>query len=185
MDSTSPSTASPLPSLVTAPYRVRLPILTDATSLTRRTRPFADFSTTCSRSCGVWIAPSALTTSVFSPSFSLPAPSFLLFAAMASARSVMPRPAAVILALSGRTSKTRTSPPSELTSATPGMVRSAGRIVQSSRVRFSSRDSLSPSTVNMKTSDSGVETGASPPETLAGSSPRTLARRSDTCWRAQ
>jgi hypothetical protein len=34
---------------------------------------------------------------------------------------------------SGTTSKLRTSPPSAFTSATPGSVRSAGRITQSSR----------------------------------------------------
>ena len=96
----------------------------------------------------------------------------------------MPRPALASAIGSGRTSKVRTKPPSALTSATPGTVRSAGRIVQSSRVRFSSR-LKGPSIVNMKMSDNGVEIGAMPPDTAGGRSPITPDRRSATCWRAQ
>ena len=141
-----------------------------ATSRMRRTLPSSDLRTTCSRSPGVRIAPSARTTSAFSPSESRPAPSLRLLAAIASLMSAMPRPAAASAALSGTTSNVRTRPPSALTSATPGIVRSAGRIVQSSRLRRSSRLRLPPSIVNMNTSDSGVEIGARPPETFDGSS---------------
>ena len=87
--------------------------------------------------------------------------------------------------MSGTTSKVRTSPPSALTSATPGTVRSAGRITQSSRLRRSARDSPSPSTVNISISPSGVVMGAIPPVTLAGSRSQTPFSRSATCWRAQ
>ena len=64
--------------------------------------------------------------------------------------------------MSGITSKLFTMPPSAFTSATPLMLRSAGRIVQSSSVRFSVRE-ISPSMVNIKTSPNGVVIGASPP----------------------
>ncbi|OIQ69583.1 hypothetical protein GALL_488150 [mine drainage metagenome] len=85
---------------------------------------------------------------------------------------------------SGRTLNARLSPPSMLTSATPGTVRSAGRSTHCSTWRFSASDAP-PSSVNMYKSDSGVVTGASPPCTAVGSSPRTLASASATCWRAQ
>ena len=39
--------------------------------------------------------------------------------------------------------------------------------------------------VNISISPSGVVIGAMPPETLAGRSFMTPARRSATCWRAQ
>lgn len=78
----------------------------------------------------------------------------------------------------------RTSPPRLFTSATPGTVRSCGRIVQSSRVRFSCSE-IGPSMVNMNISPSGVVIGARPPLAPGGRLPITPARRSPTCWRAQ
>ena len=95
----------------------------------------------------------------------------------------MPRPCSA--ALSGTISKARTTPPSEFTSATPGSVRSAGRITQSSRLRRSAAVRSPPSMVNMNISPSGVVMGASPPLTVAGRSLITLFKRSVTCCRAQ
>ena len=97
----------------------------------------------------------------------------------------MRTPADSIAASLGTTSYVATCPPSAFTSATPGMVRSAGRMVQSSSVRRSASERLPPSMVNMKISDSGVAMGASPPETVSGSWPITPDSRSPTCWRAQ
>ena len=83
------------------------------------------------------------------------------------------------------TSKARTTPPSEFTSATPGTVRSAGRMTQSSRLRRSARDNPSPSMVNMNISPKGVVIGAIPPVMPAGRLAVNPPRRSLTCWRAQ
>jgi len=127
---------------------VRLPVPTVATSPTR-TIPFVRLATTtASRSATERIAPAARTISASSPFASRPAPSLRFPLSIAALRSATLRPACASFVGSGRTSKVRTVPPSALTSATPGTVRSAGRMVQSSSVRFSSRLS-GPSIVNM------------------------------------
>jgi hypothetical protein len=114
-----------------------------------------------------------------------PAPSLLLLSARASRRLAMLTPNAAMRSVLGSTSKVSTSPPRALTSATPAIVRSSGRMVQSSTRRLSAKEKFSPSTVNMYSSDSGVVMGAKPPLTPAGKSPITPFKRSDTCWRAQ
>ena len=137
------------------------------------------------KSSSVLIAPSTRTTNASSPAVSRPAPSLLLLEIKDWRISVMVTPMAAILEVLGITSKVRTSPPNELTSATPGMVRSSGRITQSRTRRFSANPKPSPSSVNMYTSLSGVVIGAKPPLTLAGKSRMTELNRSETCWRAQ
>ena len=74
---------------------------------------------------------------------------------------VMPR--AAIAAAEGATSNVRTNPPNTLMSATPGRPRSAGRIVQSTRLRICCGYSVSDSMVNISISPSGVTIGARPP----------------------
>ncbi len=96
----------------------------------------------------------------------------------------MVTPRAASAALFATTSKVRTSPPRELTSATPGRVRSAGRTTQSSSARRSA-SGRSPSTVNMNISPSGVVIGARPPVLPDGRSRAMPERRSATWLRAQ
>ena len=158
---------------------------TAATSPTRTGVPSRLETTTARTSSRLRMAPSARTTSDSSPSDRRPAPSLRLFASSAccSAPSVTPRAASA--ALSGTTSKLRTSPPRAFTSATPGRVRSAGRITQSSRPRRSSRVRSPPSMVNMNISPSGVVIGARPPSAPGGRSRRMPLRRSVTWLRAQ
>ena len=177
---TSPCTASPMPSLVTEPYRVNAPMRTVATSPTRTTPPSRDMTTIERRSSSEVTLPSVRTRRASPPSETRPAPSFLLFASNAffSVSAVMP--CAPIAVEFGTTSKLRTSPPSALTSATPGSVRNAGRIVQSSKLRRSIRERPPPSIVNMNISPSGVVMGASPPDTLDGNSFVMLLKRSAT-----
>jgi hypothetical protein len=86
---------------------------------------------------------------------------------------------------SGATSKVRTKPPIEFTSATPGTSRSAGRRVQSTRWRRAIGSSPPPSTVNTSISERGVTTGAKPPEAPSGNWSWTSRSRSLTCTRAQ
>ena len=114
-----------------------------------------------------------------------PAPSLALFFMRLWRRSAKETPRAAIRDTLGMTSKVCTSPPSELTSATLGKVRNAGRIIQSSTRRFSARLKASPSSVNMTMSLSGVVIGARPPVTPWGNSGRMPASRSATCCRAQ
>ena len=174
---TMPSTASPAPSRVTAPYRVTPSMRTWATS-PRRTGavPLAPARRIRrDKSSKVWIAPSARTISVSSPASRRPAPSLRLLRPIAVMTSEKLRPAAESRARSGTTAKLLASPPSTLTSATPGSVRRAGRSVQSSRARRSLNVRPPPSMVNMNTSDSGVEIGASPPLTPSGRLPETPA----------
>ena len=125
--------------------------------------------------------PSERTSNTSSPSPSRPAPSLRLLARTASLSCAIATPAAAIRMGSGTTSKARTTPPRELTSATPGTVRSAGRIAQSRMLRRSASDSPSPSTVNMNISPKGVVIGAMPPLMPGGKSSVIPPRRSPTC----
>ena len=146
--------------------------------------PFSTLTTIWRTSSSVFIRPSDRTSSASSPSLMRPAPSLRLLAANASPNNRGLTPRAAIRCGSGITSKLRTYPPSEFTSATPGTVRNAGRITQSSIVRRSVR-LISPSTVNMNISPSGVVIGAMPPSMSVGRLPHAALSRSATCWRAQ
>ena len=128
--------------------------------------------------------PSVRTNSASSFSEMRPAPSLRLFTSSACCNSASEIDLPASAAISGITSKLFTMPPSALTSATPLILRSTGRIVQSSRVRFSVRE-ISPSMVNIKTSPSGVVIGARPPSIVLGRLASTPDSRSLTCWRAQ
>ena len=158
---------------------------TVATSATRTTPPSRLAITMARKSSKVLTLPSERTNSVSSPEDKRPAPSLRLFISSAFCSMSRVTPRAFIATLSGITSKLRTKPPKELTSATPGKVRSAGRIVQSSSVLRSMVDRSPPSIVNMNISPSGVVMGAKPPDTPAGNSFCTLLSRSATCCRAQ
>ena len=136
-------------------------------------------------SSNVLIRPSALTIKASSPSFIRPAPSLLLFLSSVVINFSILIPLADNLVLSGTTSKLLTKPPKELTSATPGTVRSAGRITQSSKSRRSIKLKSPPSTANINISPKGVVIGAMPPSTPFGKLPHIAFKRSATCCLAQ
>ena len=163
---------------------MRLPICTAATSPTRTGKPPRMPSEIARTSSRVRMLPSVRTKSASSFSERRPAPSLRLFTSSACCNSASDKDRAASAAISGMTSKLFTMPPSAFTSATPLMLRKAGRIVQSSSVRFSVRE-IFPSIVNIKTSPSGVVIGARPPSTLLGRLASTPDKRSLTCWRAQ
>ena len=125
--------------------------------------------------------PSARTIRVSSPSFIRPAPSLRLFCCKASISWSMPIFLAAMRVLFGEISKLLTKPPSALTSATPGTVRSAGRITQSSRLRRSIKVKSPPSIENMNISPRGVVIGAIPPSTPSGKSSQIVFKRSAIC----
>ena len=125
--------------------------------------PFLLSTTKVLTSAKVLMRPSARTISASSPSLMRPAPSLRLLFCKVAINFSMLMPRADSLVLSGMTSKLLTKPPSELTSATPGTVRSAGRITQSSKSRRSMRLRSPPSIVNMNISPRGVVMGAMPP----------------------
>ena len=137
------------------------------------------------RSSKFLMLPSARTSSTSSPSPKRPAPSLRLLASIMSLKPRSVTPVAANFTASGITSKLRTTPPSALTSATPGTVRSAGRITQSRRLRLSAKLRFPPSTVNINISPNGVVIGAIPPLIPLGRSPMMPPRRSATCCLAQ
>ena len=182
---TMPQTVSWSPFAVTTPLRASEPNRTSATSPTFTIDPPRTATMVSRTSSSVRMRPSERTISASSPLRMRPAPSLRLLArsTFSSISVVMAR--AAIADADGIASKVRTNPPSTLTSATPGRLRTAGRMVQSTRNLFSCGFNFSDSMVNITISASGVTIGARPPVASAGSWSRTCCRRSLTCARAQ
>ena len=142
--STRPHTASRSALVVTTPLRGSAPKRTSATSATRMVGAATGGDHDIAQVVERRMRPSERTSSASSPSRTRPAPSLRLLEVTAfssccgrdAARRHRRRRTAA-------TSNVRTKPPSTLTSATPGRPRSAGRMVQSTRLRISCAFSVS------------------------------------------
>ncbi len=136
----------------------------------------------------MFVAPVCTFTRKFSLSrVTRPAPSFLRFASSASCKSLIVMPSRAISSKSGTTTIALAYPPKRFTSATPLILRKAGRMVKSSSCLFCASDmelSLL-SRVNINISLRGVTMGASPPLTPLGKSPKVVESFSLTILRAR
>ena len=135
----APTTAS-CPSTVAAPMREALPTETRATSptVTAGPRP-AGRSGIPAISWAVRTRVSARTVKASPPSVTTPPPAFSVLRRTALSSSDMGTPDLASLARSGSTSIWRSCPPMTLTSASPGVERSAGRTRVSCNRRKSRR----------------------------------------------